>query len=238
MMNQEAINQARAIYYTFYARFFNFVEKADEYHDIGELLDILIANPLDEQSLVSFSTIQKTFHAKGYHALKEEYDDVFTAATSGYVPISASYYDEGRDDGQKRVKAAGLVFRSKFRKNDLVCKDAEDQITFIFQFMSHLIRAGVQGDAESLALAKEFFSDVINDFIDEFLDILIQQYETNVLYKNAAVSLVSFMAFERLYLNVEASHKKASQERVGFARQTEKKPITPRGKRNLDEIVL
>jgi len=225
------------LYYTFFTKIFSFNAQAEKYAPIADLLKIFIANPLDEESDAAFRSLDAHLRSEGCEALKQEYDDVFVSPESSFIPISASYYDEGRDDGQKRVKAAGLVFRSKFRKNDSVCNDSEDQVLFLFQLMSRLIEAGVAGDEESLALAKEVFSEIINDFIDEFTALLFQ-HEKSFFYKNTAIVLKTFIAFERLFLNIEASHKIASEERASAVIQKDRKPLTQRVRRNLDEIVL
>ena len=39
-MNQEAINQARLLYYAFFAKILDFVEKEEAYADIETLLNI------------------------------------------------------------------------------------------------------------------------------------------------------------------------------------------------------
>lgn len=237
-INDQSIHQARALYYTFFAKIVSFNAQADKYAKIADLLKIFIANPLDEDSDAAFRSIDSSLRAKGgCEALKQEYDEVFVSPESSFIPMSASYYDEGRDDGPKRVKAAGLVFRSKFRKNDSVCNDSEDQVLFLFQFMSRLIEAGVAGDEESLALAKEVFAEILNDFIDEFTALLLQ-HEKSFFYQNTAIVLKTFIAFERLFLHVEASHKIASEERASAVIQKDRKPLTQRVRRNLDEIVL
>lgn len=236
-MNQEAINQARLLYYAFFAKILDFVEKEEAYADIETLLNIFSANPLDESTLEAFLSIKNHLKTEGFTALKQEYDDVFVSPESSFIPLSASYYDEGRDDGQKRVKAAGLVLRSKFRKNKPICNDSEDQILFLFRFMNKLIQAGVEGDEESLTLSREVFADVINDCIDEFIDHL-SQHEQTFFYKNTAIILRAFIDFERLYLNVAPSQKVESAERISAAIQRDRKPLTQRVRRNLDEIVL
>lgn len=233
-MNQAAINQARLLYYAFFAKILDFVEKEEAYADIEKLLDIFIENPLDETTQEALVSIKNHLKQEGFSALKQEYDDVFVSPESSSIPLTASYYDEGRDDGQKRVKAAGILLRSKFRRNRPVCNDPEDHILFLFRLMSMLIQAG---DAESLELSKELFSEIINDCVDDFIDHLFE-HEQTFFYKNSAIVLNAFIDFERLYLNVLPSEKVASAERVSAVIQRDRKPLTQRVRRNLDEIVL
>ena len=236
-MDKEAINNARALYYTFFAKILDFVDKEEQYAHVEKLLGMFIANPLDEVSQEAFISIKKHIEEEGLQALKQEYDDVFVSPESSFVPLTASYYDEGRDDGQKRVKAAGILLRSKFRKNKPICNDSEDQLLFVFRLMSMLIQAGLEGDEESLALSQELFTDIINDCADEFIDHLFE-HEKSFFYKNTAIILKAFIEFERLYLNVAPSQKVASAERVSAVIQRDRKPLTQRVRRNLDEIVL
>jgi len=236
-MNQAAINQARLLYYAFFAKILDFVENEEAYIDIETLLNIFIENPLDEITQEALISIKNHLEEEGFKALKQEYDDVFVSPESSSIPLSASYYDEGRDDGQKRVKAAGILLRSKFRRNRPVCNDPEDHILFLFRLMNMLIKAGQENDTESLELSKELFSEIINDCVDDFIDHLFR-HEQAFFYQNTAIVLKAFIDFERLYLNVLPSEKVASAERVSAVIQRDRKPLTQRVRRNLDEIVL
>lgn len=236
-MNTEAINKARALYYTFFARILDFAQKEEHYADVESLIESFSANPLDEGSFEALRALGEHLKKEGFGALKQEYDNVFVSPESSFIPLSASYYDEGRDDGQKRVKAAGMLLRSKFRRNKPVCNDSEDQILFVFRFMHTLIQAGIEGDEESLLLSKELFSEILNECVDEFTGLLYS-HEKSVLYKHTAIILKAFMDFERLYLGVAPSHKVASAQRVSAVIQADRKPLSQRIRRNLDEIVL
>lgn len=236
-MNDKAIHQARALYYIFFAKIFSFVEHAEQYAELEELLDVFIANPLDEVSQEAFIALKEAFSTNGVEGLKNEYDNVFVSPDTSFIPLTASYYDEGRDDGQKRVKAAGFVLRSKFRRNTPVCNDSEDHVLFLFRLMNKLLEAGIDGQSDDLALSKEVFAELINDFIDEFVELLYR-HENGHFYKETALILKAFVDFERFYLNVKPSEKVMSAERVSKVIQQDRKPLTQRVKRNLDEIVL
>lgn len=233
-MDHKAINQARVLYYTFFAKVLDFPEKENVYQELMALLSVFDTNPLDEVTQEAFKAIRERFETQGLALLKQEYNDVFVSPESSFIPLSASYYDEGRDDGQKRVEASGILLRSQFRKNKPLCNDAEDQILFLFRLMRRLIDAN---DEESLALSRELFSSILNDCIDEFTGHLFD-HEKSVVYKQTAVILKAFIAFERLYLDVAPSTKVASAGRVSAVIQQDRKPLTQRVKRNLDEIVL
>lgn len=236
-MDKKAINQARSLYYIFFAKMLDFTPSDEGYKDVETLLTIFLANPLDETSYEALKALKESIEKRGFSALRAEYDEVFVSPESSFIPLSASYYDEGRDDGQKRVKAAGLVLRSKFRRNKPLCNDSEDQMVFAFRFMSTLIQAGIEGDAESLTLAHTFFAEILNECVDDFAELLFM-HEKSVLFRETAIVLKAFFDFERLYLDVAPSQKVASAHRVSAVIQTDRKPLTQRIRRNLDEIVL
>ncbi len=67
-MNQEAINQARLLYYAFFAKILDFVEKEEAYADIETLLDIFSADPLDESTLEAFLSIDILQNSFVFHS--------------------------------------------------------------------------------------------------------------------------------------------------------------------------
>lgn len=69
-MSQEAINQARLLYYAFFAKILEFVEKEEAYADIETLLDIFSANPLDESTLEAFLSIKNHFKNRRFYCFK------------------------------------------------------------------------------------------------------------------------------------------------------------------------
>ncbi|MFV0482415.1 MAG: molecular chaperone [Campylobacteraceae bacterium] len=237
MEKSVAIEQARALYYKFFAIVFGAKKSEKEVDDLIELLGLFMQNPMDEASLDAVKNMSEFLRKYGLKGFKEECDDVFTSPESSFVPFSASYFDEGRDDGEKRVESAGYVFESKFRKNELNTNDSEDTVAFLFSFMQTLLNAGKSGDSESLALAKKMFEKVLNEFLDDFSSILFS-HESAFFYKNVAVLLYAFTEFERFYLDVAKSQKSASKERASAVIQKDRKPLTQKVRRNLDEIVL
>jgi len=237
MIKNRDIEQARAIYYKFFAAIFNFIDTNEQIDDILKMLELFSNNPMSENSENALKQMSFVLEDNSLQILKDEQNAVFVSPESTFVPISASYFDEGRDDGQKRVKAAEFVFSSKFRKNELQSNDSEDNLIFLFSFMNALIQAGVNGDEESLKLSKELFKEMLNDCLDEFANILYA-HEKADFYKNSAILLGDFIEFERFYLDIAPSHKTISKERASAVIKTDRKPLKERIKRDLNEIVL
>lgn len=237
MIKNRDIEQARALYYKFFGTIFGFINSQKQVDDILKAVELFSSNPISENSKTALKHMSEFLQNDGLAKLKDENDAVFVSPDSTFIPMSASYYDEGRDDGQKRVKVAEFVFSSKFRKNEFICNDSEDNIVFLFLFMHALIQAGTNGDEKSLELSSEVFKEIINDFLNEFIDVLYV-HENAFFYKNSAILLNDFLEFERFYLDVAPSQKTASKERASAVIKKDRKPLTKKVRRNLDEIVL
>lgn len=235
-MQNKQVEQARALYYKFFGIVFGFIDEST-HALLCELVELFAQNPLDEGSSESLNDMKLFLDKHGVNGVKEESDNIFVSPESTFIPMSASYYDEGRDDGKKRCEAVALLLRSAFRKNEFMCRDSEDSIVFLCRFMNALIQDGVGGDESSLELAKEVFVQILNDVFDDF-DALLFAHENAVFYKNTAIVLNAFIEFERFYLSVAPSLKSASSERVSMTIKKDRKPITQKIRRNPDEIVL
>lgn len=200
-MDSVGINKARIVYYGLFSSLFSFCMGQDEFANIVKALDILSANPIDEQSEKAFTNMKRRLEKGGYIALKNESDRIFYNPTTTFVPMTASYYIEKRDDGTKRMEMLSYVLESKFRRNTNQFKEHEDHIEFVLLFMQKLINEELQGDASAHLLSKKVFATVLNGMIDEFGDNLFN-HEKSYFYKQAALALRSFIDFERLFHNI------------------------------------
>jgi TorA maturation chaperone TorD len=200
-MDHDAINKARVIYYGLFSSFFSFNIKKDDYEMLVSAVEILLQSPLDEQSENALTKIQRRLHKAGFSGLKEESDRVFYSPTSTFVPMTASYYIEQRDDGSKRLEMIQYISESKFRRNSEEYKEHEDHIEFILRFLQKLIIEELNGDISSHQLAKKIFANVLNEIIDDFSDNLFD-HEKSSLFKQVALVLRSFIDFERFYFNI------------------------------------
>ncbi|WP_024956006.1 TorD/DmsD family molecular chaperone [Sulfurospirillum arcachonense] len=231
-MNQEAINKARSVYYGLFSSLFTFNDEKKDVKNILKSIDVLNQNPLDEYSNNAFNIMKKILEESGEKALQDESNLVFFSLTTQTIPVSASFYDESRDDGKKRVEMSEYVLKSKYRKDTSTCKESEDHIGFILSFMHKLIEEEISGDKDSALLAREVFINILNAMVDEFMQN-VYQHEESVFYKQLVISMKVFIDFERMFYDVKEPEKK-SREVVEEIKKP--KEFKKRAKRNFDEF--
>ncbi|MGB7403382.1 MAG: molecular chaperone TorD family protein [Arcobacter sp.] len=231
-MKTEELNKARAIYYGLFCSLFSFIDNNKEYENIERIIELLSNSPIDEHSKEALNKMNEFLKAKGFDGLKEENNQVFFSPSTSYIPVTASYYNEDRDDGQKRVEMTNIVLKSTFRKNTISFKDAEDHISFILNFIQKLIEEDLENIENPLVL--ECFSNILNGFIDLFINF-VYKHEESDFYKNSAILLKVFIELERALLNVEKpkEHKRRTQHELFHKKRKE---FVKRAKRNFDEV--
>ncbi len=233
-MDKTAINKARSVYYGLFASLLTGMERENQLEPIMQTIVLLLENPVDEYSHKALENMYMMLKDGGLEALKEENDKVFFNPYEGFIPVTASYYDEDRDDGKKRLEMVNYVLSSKFRRDTDKFKELEDHIGFILLFMQKLIDEEMQGDAVAQDLSHKVFTTVLNEFVDEFI-VNLHHHVNSCFYEELAVVLQVFMDLERLYLGVSKPVKEA-RARIVIHQNKERKEITPRGKRNIDEL--
>ncbi|MDY0238440.1 MAG: molecular chaperone TorD family protein [Campylobacterales bacterium] len=231
------ILQARSAYYGWLAALFGYVKDEKIVENISLSLDILATNPIEEKSAKSLENMQDFLKEKGFNALCEENNEVFYSIATTLIPVTASYYDEGRDDGKKRVEMADYFFKSTFRRDTSASNEPEDHVSLIFGLNSSLLRQAANGCKESEKLANEIFKEMINPFIDSF-ELALFTHESADFYKNVSVILNAFISFERFLLKVSKPEAKAVTKETIWQVAKDRKPFVERVKRNLDEIQL
>ena len=120
--------QARSYYYEFFAIPFFFYETDAKFKRWKEQLEFLRSSPIVPSDEAEFQNLAKFDFA----AFKSEQNSVLFDFSYANVPMSASFYDEGRDDGRMRVAVIDVLKKSKFRRNMELCKECEDYVGFIF----------------------------------------------------------------------------------------------------------
>ena len=239
-MNKEAINKARAVYYGLFASLLTFFDNANDLEVIQKTVDLLAQNPLDEECNLAFSNMQNLLITGGYTALKEESDTVFFSPYSAYIPVTASFFLENRDDGKKRLEMVNYVLSSNYRRDKEKFKELEDHIGFVVLFMQKMIEEELGGNEKSAQLSREVFVNILNPFVDDFI-VALHAHENSHFYQELAVVMQSFIALERLYLDVKRPTKENEDEApkiVTKELKKKRKPITPRPKKNMEEFVL
>ncbi len=201
---RESINKARATYYGFFAKIFAFVDKPDRFEGVKETLEILSEYPLDDESERAFLRL-KTKLSDNYKKLEDEYELLFFDPSIS-IRTTASYYIEGFESGQPRVKMIDYLKRAGFKKDEEFYFDNEDDMGFIFNFMSILLYSK---KIEFQKLQREIFENILNKCIDGFIESLIAPEQSDI-FKDIAIVLNSFISFERVYLDI--SRPKATQK--------------------------
>lgn len=206
MIQKESVNKARSVYYAFLAKMFIFTTSPERYAGIKEVLETMIANPIDENSGEALKEIQ-LFMREGEAAMIQEYDDIFHNPAFKVVRNTASYYDEGVESGHMRLAVKNFLAKTKIRRNEESFKENEDSVGFILTFMHELIELLLRGEKEYENLQHCLFVEVINPFIDEFIE-KVYEHKMAKVYQSIAVVFNAFIGFERMYFEVAKPPKK------------------------------
>ena len=237
-MDRTSINKARTVYYGMFASLFAFNFTKTHFDSIIEAVDVLSSRPLDEESGVALYKMKEILQDSSFETVKNESDKVFFSPTTSLIPTTASYYDEQRDDGKKRVDMMNYVLQSKFRRNTDVFKENEDHIEFISLFMQSLIQEELKGEEGADTIARDVFDNILNQMIDQ-LSVKLYNHENSELYKEAAIVLNTFAGFERLLLDVAEPDLSNVKNTVPHHMAPRKVKKAPRMMvdRNIDEFV-
>ncbi|ACM63715.1 molecular chaperone TorD family protein [Campylobacter lari] len=219
------IDLSRKYFYEFFSKAFNFIDE-NEFKIWHEQVLVLAQSPLDDSLKSDFEKLS----ACDFESFKEEQNGVFFDFSYVNVPISASFYDEGRDDGKMKLQACEIIRKTKFRKKE-DCRQSEDEFGFLFAFMASIIEY-------DLKVAQQLFRFVINPVIDEFIEKLQIHKNSNYYIAIANIMKVFFVS-ERAYLEVQAPAKKEGKTIADEALQ--RLPYEPRlptkfSKTNIEEL--
>lgn len=194
---------ARSFYYQFLANFLFFIDDEKKFENIKlEALE-LSKFPISDANLADFECIKNAT----YDEFKNEQNSALFGFSYANVPLTASFYDEGRDNGRARIKVVNIMKKSFYRRDEEKCKEGEDYIGFIFELMATFLRGEAETGGENLST--KLFTGAINDFVDEFCQMLENAKNTRI-YKAYANILQTFIALERSVLSVEPPHKEFS----------------------------
>lgn len=235
MIDHQSISKARIIYYGVFASAFAFNFTRKEYDCIQQGIQHLLTSPMDHQSGLALSEMQKITDSKGFEGLKQESDQVFFSPTTTMLPTTASYYYEKRDDGSQRLMMIDYLLQSSFRKNSDEFKENEDHIEFIFLFIQRLIEDELNGNQKAAELAREVFTNILDGMIDQFRDNVFN-HENSDFYRHVAVLLSSFMEMEREYLAIERQAATELKDMTRPGLRKEKKAPRRMVNRNFEEF--
>lgn len=233
MYDIESINNARIIYYRLFSSLFSFIDLESDYTFIKDTVSYLEKKPIEENSSNALKEMNSFLLENSLNTLKEENNELFFSPSTTFIPLTASFYDEGRDDGKKRLEMIDFLLESNFRKNNLTFEQSEDEISFILKFLENLIEENKSLQINNLF--KETFENILNNFVDEFIDN-IYNHESSVFYKNVVILFKVFIEMERNLLSIKTVNKKISEERKTTVFDNNNKEFKKRAKRNFSEL--
>ncbi len=200
-MNKESVNPARSVYYGLMSKMFVFTPHGDRYDGVIEAIDILIQNPMDENSCEALKEVRDFIQSRGVESLSDEYDNIFNNPGTQTVRDTASYYYDGIESGKKRLDVKNFLGKTKVRRDEKLFKDNEDSVGFLVTFMHELIELIMSGEKQYETVQHCLFVEIINEFFDEFI-VNIYEHDKANAYKSLVIVLNAFMEFERLYFDV------------------------------------
>lgn len=210
-MNKQELNPARALYYGLFSKLFVFNEQGGQYEGLEELLKILIDNPIDNNSAEALKEILEFYQSGGKKALSSEYDMIFHNPVGDVVRTTASIYCDGVESGKKTLEVKKFLAKTKIRRNEKLFKEPEDSVGFLVTFMYELIELIIMGEESYGTVQHCLFVEVLNEFIDEFIENIYETEQSNV-YKSVAVVFNAFVDFERLYFDVRKPLPREKEE--------------------------
>ena len=191
------ITKARAYFYEFLAYPLFFHTSDEKFARWREQLNYLAQNPLSEQSAEAFANLEEF----SFKELVNEQNEVLFGFTN--IPLSASFYEEGRDNGAARLRVIHCLNLSPYRRDKELCKDSEDYVGFIFLAMATFLNDEFNGAKN---ISDKLFGETLNLFIDEFGSLLLAHKNAN-FFRSYAIILKDFIELERAVLSVEAPAK-------------------------------
>ena len=213
-MRDAKMDRARSLYYGMFSRLLTLSSDPKRYYELITLIETLKENPMDALSSQAFEALHAELPSSSNVALMQEFDTLFYAPQTKTIRNSASYYAEGVENGRKRLEMQNFLAKTKIRRDEEKFSDYEDNIGFIFTVLSELAELTALGEENYHNTAHCIFEEILNDFVDDFARTLYEHPEANI-YKNVAVLLKSFIAFERIYLDVSLPVRKPVIQKEG-----------------------
>lgn len=236
MLNKPSMNKARLLYYGLLSKFFVFKEGEDRFESVDDILAIIKTNPLNPDVQASAERLLQVIDTSGHQSFTDEYDAIFHSLKYKAVPKSASFYEEGIEFGRKCIQTRNFLGKTTIRRDEKSFKDPEDSIGFLLVFMYEMVKSVTEGNSQYENTQHCLFSEIINPFVDEFIENLFDHKASNS-YKDVAIIFSAFMEFERLYFEVEKapSHDKKRKAEGGISAAEAKRRAMNKAKKELDQ---
>ncbi len=217
----EILNNARILYYDFFAGLFLYDLLINRQELLLEQIKILKTQPLNDGDLFFFETIEDEIQKNGMKNIIFEYTKFFmlpfdvNADISTYknkrknnnwyddnykekkdssqISLYLSYYIDGTIAGGGLVRAKEKIRKSKVRLNEKEFKENEEHIGFLFIFNKYLLQN------KDYILQTEVFKDCIVPMKNQIIENIKNKYP-NSIYCNISNLLESFLDFETAFL--------------------------------------
>lgn len=137
-ITQSTLNQARALYYDFFAGFFLYELLDSRFEIFIAQIDILATSPLNESDLPYFRALKDTLLSTNADAIKREYSQIFN------IPFAAKKADSALCDDEDSTQDS-----TNFEDS----ADSTQKAVHIFLYLSHYLEGCINGS--SLLEAKE-----------------------------------------------------------------------------------
>lgn len=221
------LNKARSYYYEFFSYPLIWHETNEAYENFLEQTRFLANAPIIDENKEDFDLILSF----SWEDFKEEQNEILFDFSYANVPLTASFYDEGAENGMKKLALKDLLKKTTFRLDKDKFKLGEDHLGFIFGLMATLIQTNEE-------LSNELFENFINEFVDEFIK-LMEATKDGKFYKAYINLFKTFIELERNILDIKAPKVINNIAEVAM----EKKPFTSKmptfkSKQMLDEVSL
>ncbi|GMB91591.1 molecular chaperone TorD family protein [Helicobacter ailurogastricus] len=192
---------ARALFYRLWHYMVIFVQKESIFGELKALVGHLKNHPFDSKTAQAWKEFDG-FLAQGLEVFRAEQDALLFAPGEQFVPLSASYYLEGQDNGKKRLEAIDILKQSglQLASYTITSPVAEDDLAFLTLMMNAFLKE-MLGDPKFFALHEKLFKDFFHLFGDAFIEA-IATHQKSVCYKSCAIILGAFIQHERLFFNL------------------------------------
>lgn len=218
MQAANALYQARALYYDFFAGFFLYELVGARKDLFLEQIDILATSPINESDGEYFAMLRAYIAKSDSKEILREYTQTFNLPFSAQnlptqerskqggkkskkpkIPnpqifLYLSHYLEGCLNGESLLRVRTLVKKTHFRLNTQEFKESEEHFGFLLLLMRHLLQ-DLDKLAENEQLIRELFTQAIAPMGLAIAEALAKR-EDLVCYHLVGLLLGSFLALE------------------------------------------
>lgn len=212
--NKSEINNARILYYDFFAGLFIYDLLLNRTDVILDTIKILNQFPIQDSSLPCYEVLFDELRDNGVKNLIHEYTYTFMLpfnpnvvptpknkadkikqknkqgnTSNNSTMLYLSYYIDGSVAGEGLRVAKDKVRKSKYRLNETNFKENEEHFGFLMLFMKTLLQNNENN------LSTEVFKDCIKPMYEQICSSLMSR-DKGSLYYNVAVILRDFLDFE------------------------------------------